>query len=117
MKHFVLENIHLPDYNMGANYYKGTFLKGGVCIFVQSTLKFSAVSLNTQCIDKVNEVSVIKLKLTNSNICVLSLYRAPSGEFNQLLDKLDGLLKALYLPNSGYIICGDFNINYLTDNK
>jgi exonuclease III len=45
----------------------------------------------------------------------LSLYRAPSGNFTKFLNKLDAALKIIDPKNCEFIICGDFNINYLTD--
>ena len=56
------------------------------------------------------------MKLTSSNIYALSLYRAPFADPSQFLDRSDDLLKALYLTNSEYINCGDFNTNYFTGN-
>jgi hypothetical protein len=45
------------------------------------------------------------------------MYRAPSGDINEFLQKLDAILKYLYSPKSEFIICGDININYLTENN
>ena len=47
------------------------------------------------------------------NICILTLYRAPSGNFSTFLHKLDTILQSLYTPILHFIISGDININYL----
>jgi exonuclease III len=45
------------------------------------------------------------------------LYRAPSGDVNEFIERLDATLKYLYNPKSEFIICGDININYLNENN
>jgi hypothetical protein len=51
----------------------------------------------------------------NVQFYIFSIYRAPSGNFNNFLQKSDGILKLSVSSNSEFIICGDFNINYLAD--
>jgi hypothetical protein len=50
------------------------------------------------------------------NICVLAVYRAPSGNFISFLSGLD-IISSLYKAESKFIICGDINIDYLTENE
>jgi exonuclease III len=89
--------------------------RGGVFIFIHN-IKFQVINLDLFYRDKDIEVCAVKLQLTNINTYVLTVYRAPSGNFDHFLNKLDIVLKTLLRPNFEYIICGDFNINYLTDN-
>jgi hypothetical protein len=58
---------------------------------------------------------MIKLTSTLHNILTMTVYRAPSGNFNLFLKKLDDILKSLYRVDLKVIICGDININYLTE--
>jgi hypothetical protein len=51
------------------------------------------------------------------NICVLTLYWPPSGNFGSLLLKLDTILQSLYTPMLYLILCGDININYLNESE
>jgi hypothetical protein len=51
------------------------------------------------------------------NICVLTLYRAPSGNFSSFLLKLDTILQSQYTPMQHFIICGDINVNYLNESE
>jgi endonuclease/exonuclease/phosphatase family metal-dependent hydrolase len=46
-----------------------------------------------------------------------TLYRSPIGDFDYFLNKLDFILNTLHKFNSEFIICGDFNINYLENNN
>ena len=43
------------------------------------------------------------------------LFRAPSGNFDLFLSKLDVVLRNLYTATLEYIVCGDINIDYLID--
>jgi hypothetical protein len=42
------------------------------------------------------EICAIQLVTTTSQLTVLSLYRAPSGEVNEFLRRLDATFKYLY---------------------
>ena len=46
---------------------------------------------------------------------LITIYRAPSGNFATFLIKLDNILKYLYTPTLDFIIVGDINVNYLVD--
>ena len=62
-------------------------------------------------------VGAVKLSVNSLNICILSIYRAPSGNFLHFLDKLEVILNLLYSNNTHLIICGDININYPVENN
>ena len=59
----------------------------------------------------------LKLSFGILNIYVLTLYRALSDNFSCFLLKLDTILQLLYTPTLHIIICGDININYLTESE
>jgi len=58
---------------------------------------------------------MIKLMSTLRNLFILTVYRAPAGNFNLFLKRVDDILKSLYSADLKIIICGDININYLTE--
>ena len=58
---------------------------------------------------------MIKLTSTLHNLLIMTVYRAPSGNFNLFLKRLDDILKSHYRVDLKFIICGDININYLSD--
>jgi exonuclease III len=63
------------------------------------------------------EICAIQLETNTCKLIIISLYRAPSGDFNQFLKRLDTTLKYLYNPKSEFIICGDINIDYLSESS
>jgi hypothetical protein len=63
------------------------------------------------------EICAIQLESKTCKLIIISLYRAPSGDFNQFLKRLDTILKYPYNPKSEFIICGDINIDYLNESN
>jgi hypothetical protein len=63
------------------------------------------------------ECRVVQLESKFSNIYFLAicLYRAPTGDFRISLKKEENILNYLYKPEAGFVICGDINIDYLTE--
>ena len=45
----------------------------------------------------------------------MAVYRPPTGNFNLFLNRLDDIIKTLNKVDLQPIICGDINIDYLTD--
>jgi exonuclease III len=112
-----LQLIHLTDYLLGAKYCRKTFLKGGVCIFVSKHLKYKIINTDEYNIDKDIETCAIQLDSIYNKVCVLTIYRSPKGNFKNFLKQLDLILQKLYKNKHNIIICGDVNVNYLSDNR
>jgi hypothetical protein len=54
---------------------------------------------------------------TRNKLCILAIYRYPSGDFTNFLKQLDLILQKLYKNKHSIITCGDVNVNYLIDNN
>jgi exonuclease III len=102
---------------LGAKCCRKTFLKGGVCIFVAKNLKYKTINLDKYNIDKDIEICVIQLDSSYNKVCILTIYRLPKGNFKNYLKQLDLILHKLYNHKYNIIICGDVNVNYLSDNR
>ena len=61
----------------------------------------------------------MKLHISAFVLCILCVYRPPTGNFSYFLSSLESILNQLYTNSINIIICGDRNINYLanTNNK
>jgi hypothetical protein len=46
------------------------------------------------------EAGAVKLSVNSLNICILSIYRAPSGNFANFLDKPEMILNPLHISNT-----------------
>jgi hypothetical protein len=81
--------ITIDYYNRGAVYCRNSVTKGGVSIFVHSTLSYSKINSDKFCTDQIIEICAVKLLSVRRNICIIAVYRAPSGNFVQFLNILD----------------------------
>jgi len=111
-----LQQTFIDDYTLGASFCRTPYAKGGVCSYMHKSLNFENIDLETYCIEKDFEVCALKLNLNFIQACIITIYRAPTGNFNLFVNELDMLLRKLYIPALAYIICGDINIDFLTNN-
>jgi hypothetical protein len=116
-KFFRKEHCYFDHYNLGAVYCRKFLSKGGVCIFVHNSLSYLNINLDKFCIDQTIEVCALKLFTAGCNICIVAVYRAPSGNFSQFLNSLDRALNTIYSSSVEFIVCGDINVNYLKDSS
>ena len=116
LKSSELSFVNIEYYTIGAHFSRALHEGGGVIIYVHNSLKFINIDLNEYCQEKDIEICAIKIKSNSLSLCILALYRAPSGNFVYFLQNLDNILHSLYSPSTQFIICGDLNINYLLEN-
>jgi exonuclease III len=117
LKNSELDQINTDGYNLGAAYCRQIVKRVGVCIFVRTNLNYTNIDLSAYCKDQDIEVCALNLKLTFSNLRIMTVYRAPTGNFEAFLNRLDNILKTLYKADSKLIVCGDINIDYLSDSE
>jgi len=115
MNHLESKQTFFDNYKLGFSYCRPLYEKGGVCIFVQESLRYVRIGLEKYCKDKDFEVCAITIHFNAKSACITATYRAPSGNFDLLISKLDTTLRKLYTVTIEYIICGDINIDYLVD--
>jgi hypothetical protein len=91
-----LQQTFLDGYSLGDSYCRVSYEKGGVCVFVQEKLRYTSIDLAKYCNDKDFGVCAIKIYLHTKKVCIITIYRAPSGSFDIFVTKLDAILKKLY---------------------
>jgi exonuclease III len=92
-------------------------MKGRVCILVHNNLNFVGTDLKKISNDQEMEACTIRLLHNSYNSCILTIYRAPAGNFTCFIKKLQKMLCSLYTLNMQFIICGDINVNHLVRNS
>jgi hypothetical protein len=102
-----LEKVHIEGYKLGTQFCIHIHEKGGVAIYVHKSIGFQNIDIVKHCVEQNIEVCALKLSLGSLNICVLTLYTAPSGNVSILFLKLDAVFQLLYMPTPHLIICGD----------
>jgi hypothetical protein len=105
----------LANYNLGAKFCRNTLQNGGVCIFTHETIQFTNINLSKFCKEKDLEICAVKLRLLSCEICIITIYRSPTGDFQYFIHNLEKILSMIYSNTIEIIICGDININYLID--
>ena len=88
-----------------------------MCIFVRKALNFNKIDIPHTCTEKDLEICAVDMEIEASKLIVLCIYRAPIGDFNQFLKKLDDTLKYLYKPKAEFLLCGNLNTDYLHDSN
>jgi len=96
MNHLELQQTFIDNYKLGVSYCRILYEKRGVCIFVQEGLRYVKINMENQCKDKDFEVCAFKIYLNIKFACIIAIYRAPTGNFELSISKLDTILRKLY---------------------
>jgi len=90
---------------------------GGVCIFIQDNIHYTNINMDRYSNEKDIEICAVKLHILSCTIVIITVYRSPTGNIAYFLDNLEAALNQIYNNTVDIILCGDFNINYLSDNQ
>jgi hypothetical protein len=63
------------------------------------------------------EICAVKLHVLSRTIIIITVYRSPTGNIAYYLNNLEAALNRVYNNTDDIILCGDFNINFLSDNQ
>lgn len=115
-----MEHVSFAGYNISSYYCRKSYLHGGTMILTKNYLKSKEITqLVNLSVDKVFECSAVEIKINNILYCVVCLYRTPDSDSNIFLSKLEETL--IFILNkfhiSQTIICGDFNIDFLSKDR
>jgi hypothetical protein len=64
-------------------------------------------------VEKILEICAIKFEFNGRELIIICLRRSPAGDFYQVLLLLEQALLFLYRPSTEFLVCGDFNVDYL----
>jgi hypothetical protein len=82
LKHFQIKNILMENYNLGASYCREQYEKRGVAIYINKSIQYSNIDIVKYCREKDIEICALKLSYYDKKICIITLYRSPSGNFD-----------------------------------
>ena len=80
-----LLHLTLSGYELGSSFSHKHLQRGGVCIFVRKDLNANKIDILQNCREKDLEICAVELETGASKLIVLSIYGAPTGDFNQFL--------------------------------
>ena len=73
--HEELPLLLVENYVLGSCYCRKLKHKGGVCVFVHNSLKFTSSDINNYCIDQDFEACAKQLNSKHDKLCILAIYR------------------------------------------
>jgi len=76
-----LQQIFMSDYKLATYFCRTSYAKGRVCIYVHKSLKIESEDIGKYCKEKDLEACATKLTLNSTHICIITIYRSPSGNF------------------------------------
>jgi len=112
-----INNINLDLYKLGTSFCRKKYKYGGACIYVSKFLQFGTINLEKYHKEKDLEICALKLNIQTKNVTIICIYRSPTGDFTYFLTKLEIILNELNNISNEFIICGDFNIDYIKDSS
>lgn len=110
-----IRRVVLCGYELASAYCRPRRLHGGVAVFARDGVRYrirndlQSLAVEYQC-----ELSAIEL--TKSKIIVIGLYRTGLCDFNLFLNAFELLIIKISDENKRFLIVGDANVDYLTDN-
>jgi exonuclease III len=111
-----LEGMTFSNYTLGAKFCRKTHKGRGVCTLIKDNLHFASINIDKYSKEMDIEICAIKIYTPSGAIVVMTVYRS-TGDVTYFLNTLETALDQLYNNTANIILCGDFNINYLSDNK
>ena len=76
-----INSLYINPYNLGTSYCRANHNCAGVSIFVYETIPYSPIDLSNFCHEQDIEICAVKLHLASATLCILSVYRSPTGNF------------------------------------
>jgi len=108
---------HIQGFEVCTQFSRTNNEHGGVIIFARPGLSYkhlaNIITLNKEF---VFECCGITTQLPDlGTIVLISIYRSPSANLNEFMERLEDMLNML--PNTNIIICGDFNVDFSVATK
>ena len=117
LKETELSKISFDGYTLASGYCRENSLGGGVCIFKKKNLAYQIIDLSKYYCEKVLEICAVRYQLKSSKLIIPCVYRAPIGNLKQFYVLMENILNYLLKPTVTFLICGDPNINLLSNSN
>ncbi|KAK3908331.1 Methylenetetrahydrofolate--tRNA-(uracil-5-)-methyltransferase [Frankliniella fusca] len=88
--------------------------RGGVVIYVRNETIAVELDVSNITVERLCECVTVKLK---NNTVIMCVYRSPKTSIPNFLNHFNECLGFIVSNSTKAVICGDFNINLLSDNK
>lgn len=113
-----LEVFNIDGYTCKSAFCRSSYKNGGVSIFCKSSHNMIVTELAhvvNKSIERDIEIAGIEIQIDDKKFKIINIYRSPSGDINIFFDTLEQLLYDLSRQKSMIILCGDLNIDFLSN--
>ena len=111
-----LINTNIQNFKLVSAFNRKYKTHGGSCIYVKDNIVTKDIDCFTTFGEEINfELSLSEL--VDFKLYVGCIYRAPNGQFDIFLDKLEIMIQKLLSKNKILILCGDWNVDMLHESS
>lgn len=114
-----IKTLHLDNYKIISTSCREKGY-GGSAIYVKTDLVSNElIDVKQFNIEKIFECSGVKVNMNKVDYYIICIYRSPNSDIKEFLTRLNECLDFLQhkFKLKHYIVCGDFNIDYLSNSK
>jgi len=86
-----IDFMYMDQCKLGTKFCKKYFKNGQVSTFVHNTLQCININLDEFCNEQDNQACAVRIKISSLTICIISIYRPPTGNFLHFLYTLDSI--------------------------
>lgn len=108
-------------YELAAFYGREGTSRGGSCILVKQGLQYKLedrfCGLGAPFVFECCVITLYHAMTTSKKISVAAVYRSPSSNIDSFIDSFESLVEGLAQNRNHFLICGDFNIDILKDDR
>jgi helix-turn-helix protein len=84
---------------------------------IHEEVKFTIINVQKYGKEQDLEIAAVQIRLHEVNVIIISIYRAPKGNFDYFLKALYHILQFHHKNNIEFVTCGDINVDYLENNR
>lgn len=108
-----IDMLNVTGFKLASYFCRENMERGGVATFVRNCFDFKNIDITKFCSEQHFEACATEVVFYNKSFIIVSIYRAPSGNFNLFIKNLEALLSHLTFKNKEIVIAGDFNVDIL----
>jgi hypothetical protein len=100
LKEFEITIISLDQHTLASKYCRTNFQQGGMCIYVRKSIQFTNIYNLVTCKEK--DLELCGIQVHSLDMCIVCIYRAPTGDFYYFLENFDKILDKLFENSKKY---------------
>lgn len=114
LKEFEVSNFPINGYHVVHSYCREIYKGGGTALWAKNGLETTPLCISKLNVEKDFEYCGCEYKNMTSCHRIITIYRSPTGNFQNFCAKLQELLDEIFTVNVCLWVTGDFNIDFKT---